>query len=126
MTGSSCCVIRITTPDLGAILGLRGESLSSEQKRYVAWFCDTFVRPPYPATAASVINAHFRMWGHQFLYDEATLTEVLRRAGFGSIERRRLGDSKHTALRNLENTGRYPEGLLDFESMALEATKPCE
>jgi hypothetical protein len=44
-------------------------------------------------------------------------------AGFSSVKRRRLGDSDNPDLRNLENQQRYPEGLLDFESIALEARK---
>lgn len=116
-------VIRVTTPDLAAIIGLCTGQQSNSQMRYLSWFCETFLPPEHPRTAVSAINAHFRMWGHQFLYDEWTLAEALRMAGFKSVTRRRLGESPYAALQGLENVDRYPEGLLDFESVALEASK---
>ena len=85
------------------------------------WFDGVFGMKFHTSVAA--INAHFRLWGHQFLYDEDTLAVGLRNAGFGSVQRVTLGESRHPALRGLENTKRYPDGLLDFESLALEATK---
>lgn len=116
-------VIRVTTPDFAAIIGLYGSAPSETQRRYLDWFSETFLPDIQPRTATAVINAHFRLWGHQFLYDEWTLAEALRMAGFKSVVRRRLGDSDHPALQNLENASRYPEGLLDFESVALEACR---
>jgi len=51
------------------------------------------------------------------------LAGALRAVGFGQVLRKRLGESDHAVLRNAENQDRYPEGLLDYESIALEATK---
>jgi predicted SAM-dependent methyltransferase len=116
-------VIRVTTPNLVAITGLCSDPLSEVQRKYLSWFCQTFIKEECPSKAASAINAFFRMWGHQFIYDELTLSEALCAAGFHSVRRHPLGNSDHPALRNLENTQRYPEGLLDFESVALEARK---
>lgn len=116
-------VIRVTTPDLATVAGLYGRSLSETQERYLTWFAETFLPNTQPRSAAAAINAHFRMWGHQFLYDEHTLSDSLRAAGFRSVVRTRLGESAHAPLRGIENVDRYPPGLLDFESVALEATK---
>ena len=117
-------VIRVTTPNLAAIAGLCGDNLSPVQREYLAWFCKTFITEPCQSqAAATTINAFFRLWGHQFIYDEVTLTGALRVAGFHSISRVRLRESAHPDLRNLENTERYPDGLLEFESVALEAHK---
>jgi predicted SAM-dependent methyltransferase len=115
-------IIRVTTPDLRAILGLyRGGS--EAQQKYLAWFCQTFIPNESAPTATFAINAFFRLWGHQFIYDESTLTRALQNAGFKSVKRRRLGESDDPELRKLENVDRYPEGMLDLESVALEATK---
>ena len=116
-------IIRVTTPDLAVITGLYGEKLSSLQEDYLTWFCQTFLPGEHPSKAASAINAFFRMWGHQHIYDDKTLGESLRTAGFHSVRRYRLGESGHPTLRNLENTQRYPDHFLDFESMALEAVR---
>ena len=48
------------------------------------------------------LNGAFRAWGHQFLYNERTLTATLQEAGFASIVRREYGESAHDALRGLE------------------------
>ena len=116
-------VIRVATPDFAAIVGLYREDLSDIQRRYLSWFSETFLPRNHRCSAVSSINAHFRLWGHQFIYDEETLGNALCAAGFTSVQRRRLGESEHAALKDLEHTQRYPEGLLDFESMALEAYK---
>jgi hypothetical protein len=44
-------------------------------------------------------------------------------AGFRAVQRHNLGDSSHLALQNLENEQRYPKGMLNFESLALEGLK---
>lgn len=116
-------VIRIVTPDLAAIVGLYGSELRVDQQEYLLWFCRTLVPPEFPDNAASAINAMFRQWGHQFIYDEQTLMHSMRAAGFRSIERCVLGQSCHLDLQNLENQERYPKGLLNFESVALEGLK---
>lgn len=114
--------IRVITPDLSAILGLHSRELSAEQERYMQWFCQTFV-PDRPPSASSAINAMFRFWGHQFIYDEQTLTSAMRSAGFNSITRYPISRSGHPEFENLVNEQRYPEGLLNYESVTLEGIK---
>lgn len=116
-------VIRVVTPDLAAVVGLYDEKLCPDQERYLSWFCRTFVPKECPSNAASVINVMFRQWGHQFIYDEETLRSSMHTAGFRSIERWPLGESRHPELQNIENQQRYPDGLLNFESVALEGVK---
>ncbi len=56
-----------------------------------------------------LLNASFRAWGHQFLYNEATLTALLRHAGFANVEPAEYGESAHPELRNLETHERSPD-----------------
>jgi len=58
------------------------------------------------------MNKAFRGWGHQFLYNEQTLTECLRDAGFETIEAQRYGESRHDALRGIERHEKYPDAHL--------------
>ena len=116
-------VIRVVTPDLAAIIGLYNGQLREDQKKYLLWFCETFVPEDRPANAASVINVMFRDWGHQFIYDERTLADAMVKAGFHSITRCVVGRSDHPDLNNIGNEQRYPEGLLNFESITLEGRK---
>lgn len=62
------------------------------------------------------LNRAFRAWGHQFLYNEATLTAVLNDAGFANVVRREYRHSDHAALRDLERHERSPDvdGLADI------------
>lgn len=116
-------MIRIVTPDLASLIKLNQPSLNESQKEYLSFFYREFIGDDQPATPVGVLNAQFRMWGHQFLYDEATLRDLLADAGFSTIKRWPVGVSANSALENLENSGRYPSTLLDFESVALEAQK---
>jgi predicted SAM-dependent methyltransferase len=116
-------LIRIVTPDLKALLGLYDAKPGGLAKRYQDFFHQAFADAGYPRTATGVINAQFRLWGHQFIYDEATLIETMAAAGFKDIVRKPLGQSDHMALTGLENQSRYPEDLLNFESIALEGRK---
>ena len=116
-------VIRVVTPDLASIAALYSSTLSDAQKEYLSWFCAACLPQGRPHTVASAMNAQFRFWGHQFVYDEETLATALLTAGFTSITRKRLGQSNHPELAHLENVQRYPEGFLDIESVALEASK---
>jgi predicted SAM-dependent methyltransferase len=55
------------------------------------------------------LNRGFRGWGHQFLYNFATLEATLREAGFGSVKQAEYGESAHAELRNLERHEKYPD-----------------
>ena len=116
-------VLRVVTPDLAAIVSLYAGDRTSVQQKYLTWFYDAFLPPEHPRTPTMAVNAMFRLWGHQFLYDEAALTGAMRAAGFRDIARQELGKSRHVELQGLEHTGRYPDDLLAFESVALEGRK---
>ncbi len=45
-------------------------------------------------------------------------------AGFADIDEKRINDSNHPILCNLEDVGRLPQGFLEAESMIFEARKP--
>ena len=62
-----------------------------------------------------------RNWGHQFVYDETTLTTSLLITGFYRIKRTPLNVSDDPELQNLEHAERLPPGLLELETMTLEA-----
>lgn len=114
--------IRVITPNLATVVGLYAHELCAAQKAYIEWMSQTFIRDS-PASPVSVINTMFHEWGHQFLYDEKTLADSMHAAGFHSVRRCRLGESSFLDLHKMENEQRYPEGLLNFESIALEAIK---
>jgi predicted SAM-dependent methyltransferase len=117
-------VIRVVTPDLDSVLAIHHSNPSSRSAEYLNWMASTFVPDAPKPSSTFVINAMFRLWGHQFLYDSVTLQELLATAGFVNIKRCRIDESERPILRNISNAIRYPSGLLDYESLCLEATRP--
>jgi predicted SAM-dependent methyltransferase len=116
--------VRISTPDLAFLLALFGRPLTGIQQQYVDWSIRTFIRHAPRTAPVFVLNNFVRDWGHQFIYDEQTLRQSLEAAGFVDVVRCGLNDSRHAALRNLENESRMPPGFLRLETMTFEGTKP--
>jgi predicted SAM-dependent methyltransferase len=115
-------VFRIATPDLQAIARLVLPPLDPAALRYVQAFNRVFGRPD--DSAAVVANRALRWWGHQFVYDETTLRDLLERAGFATIERKAVGQSFHAMLQDLEGHGDViGQEMNRYETMVLEATK---
>ena len=115
--------IRITTPNLTTLARLCADDHTDIEASYLDWFYRTFLHGGWPHTPAGALSAFFSFWGHKFIYDEKTLTNAMHAAGFKSIKRYKLTESDEPNLRSLENCARYPEGLLEFESIALEGEK---
>ena len=116
-------VVRIATPSVGFLMGLFSADRTELEDRYVEWATRLFV-PGAPAPMPSfVFNNFVRAWGHEFIYDRATLRLALSEAGFTNIKECRVCESEHEALRNLENIHRMADGFLALESMILEATR---
>jgi len=59
--------------------------------------------------ACFYLNRAFHGWGHQFLYNERTLTATLRDAGFANVKRVAYGESEHPELRGLERHEKSPD-----------------
>ena len=117
--------VRFATPDFAFLKGLHNSEKSDLQKAYLSWSLENWVKSgPVPHPEMFVINNFVRSWGHQFIYDEATLTDAIRQAGFTGIQRCALNASEDAALSSLENESRMPAGFLKLESLVLEAAKP--
>lgn len=112
--------IRLTTPNLNFLFELYANSEIS--KKYIKFASDEFIKSGY-YSEAMVINNFMRAWGHQFIYDERTLTRILESNGFRNVESFQIGVSNFTNLSKLEKPERLPESFLQLESMTLEAVK---
>jgi predicted SAM-dependent methyltransferase len=112
--------IRISTPDLRFLIDL----YNHPHDDYIRWATSNFISWAPSLDRAFVINNFVRDWGHQFIYDEPTLSAALRTAGFVNIVRQKLQESNIEPLRGLENGTKMPSDFLSVETMTLEATKP--
>jgi len=124
--------IRIATPNLEQIVGLRTPTPSAAQRQYVSWAIanhgsgaletdmrDNLYRPSY------VINNFFWEFGHYFVYDLETLVATLRASGFLDAVACTPGDSAVPELSGLESHGALiGEEYNRFETMVVEARKP--
>lgn len=86
-------MIRLSTPALEWVLSTHMNLAEPDSKTRVA---QTFA-----------INKAFHGWGHQFLYSQEVLTELLENLGWTNIRYCKYGESQHVALRNLERHGKY-------------------
>jgi predicted SAM-dependent methyltransferase len=120
--------MRIATPDLDVFVRLYGTSPTPDQSRFLSeyvrfnstvWSTDlSHVKNNKPVF---VLNHNFRAWGHQFIYDFATLSEAMKQAGFANIERQFPQRSNDFHLCKLE----FRKDIVGiFDALIIEATKP--
>lgn len=119
--------LRIATPSLETLLHLYTTTRNDQQQRYIRFITDTFLQGRgYYYNPVFVINNAFRNWGHQFLYDQATLKNAMEEAGFVGITVERPGESADEHLRSIERHGHFigHEDMNIFETMVLEGKRP--
>ena len=85
-------VFRVSTPDLRWLIA-QYQSGKLDEWTDVGWL---------PQTPCMMFNEGMRLWGHQFLYDLAELTAVLRQAGFANVSQVEYAKSSHPELIGLE------------------------
>jgi predicted SAM-dependent methyltransferase len=119
--------IRIATPDLVQLVRMYDDRDDPDpsQAHYIDWIARTFIGRDR-ARAIFVLNNAFRAWGHQFLFDEETLTAAILGAGFVHVCRRAVGESDDPHLRDLESHGSLManDAANEFETFVLEAERP--
>jgi predicted SAM-dependent methyltransferase len=119
--------IRVVTPDLEALLGLLKEPLTDVQEKYIRWMVDTHTDLPGTYNPAVVINTAIRAWGHQFIYDAATLQSAMEQAGFVNVRRFCPEETNEEHFRGVEVHGLeiQSKDLARYEAFAMEGSRPC-
>lgn len=145
--------VRIATPDMRKIVRLYGAEKSEAEKAYLEWSATEILglyspeksmlqqrRPEwaidhrhverfYPEanedSASFVVNNFFRGFGHQFLYDEQSLSAILLEAGFVDLLFCAPGESNDPILTGIERHGsRIGDLMNSVETMVVEARRP--
>lgn len=85
-------VLRISTPDLRWLVA---QYISGNLKEWenVYWV---------PKSPCELLNEGMRLWGHQYVYDQEDLIQVLKEAGFSKITLVKYHESLYTDLKGLE------------------------
>jgi len=119
--------IRIATPDLKVFLDLFSENKSDDQDQYMEWILKNWLNRQGVNEKNPVFNINLVMhaWGHEFIYDDKTLIESLRRTGFRDSLSYKSGDSDDLNLKELESHGEFIGNVAmnRFETLVIEATK---
>lgn len=116
------CCVRLGTPDLKKLINVylrKNEHVSTED----AMARHQNIHSDEAITRGHFLNDLFRMWGHQFIYDEETLKYELEAAGFIDVETVKFGQSKQDCLNGLERHA-DAEWMKDGLSIFVEARKP--
>jgi predicted SAM-dependent methyltransferase len=117
--------IRIATPDLQFLIDLyTAPVLNQVQQSYVVSVHQRYFPELKSLRKSAVINNLMHNYGHQFIYDEAILTDLLGDAGFGNVRRVASGQSDDPHLCEIEHHGSLiKEEFNILQTMVLEATR---
>ena len=119
--------LRIVSPNLAKFVQLLRENPDADAKRFMAAKCDSMAGAETPVTGAYIFNRQVRDWGHQFLYDPATLRKSFELAGFRQITEYRVDEKTDPVFRQVEirtrNEGSDLWLINSWESMAFEAVR---
>jgi predicted SAM-dependent methyltransferase len=117
--------IRLVTPDLQIMASLATPTPTPAQREYIDWIIGRTMPEVDANRGVFVVNNAFRAWGHQFLYDAATLKRTLERTGFADCREFKPGESDDPNLRGIESHGQAVgnEAMNRYESLVIEARK---
>ena len=93
-------IIRISTPDLHALTSNYAEQTdlnSSLVELMISKGNDT-----HGDHASASVNVWFYSWGHKFIFDELTLTDLMKASGFSKITRFEVGKRDRPELSDIE------------------------
>ncbi|HEV8720780.1 MAG TPA: methyltransferase domain-containing protein [Candidatus Binatia bacterium] len=119
--------LRVVTPNLTKFVQLLIGNPDADAQRFIAAKLRLTGWPESPVTGAYIFNRQVRDWGHQFLYDPATLRKSLELAGFKQIVEYRVDEKTDPLFREVEfrtrNEGSDLWLVNRWESIAVEAVR---
>ncbi len=119
--------LRVVSPNLAKFVQLLRENPDADAKRFMQAKMRFHGWPESPVTGAYIFNRQVRDWGHQFLYDPATLRKSFELAGFKQITEYRVDEKTDPVFRQVEirtrNEGSDLWVINSWESMAFEAVR---
>lgn len=120
-------LFRLIVPDLEARARKYLERLAGGDAEANSWFIRNagLGAERRSGGAAARLRAAFGNSAHLWMWDEQSLTAVLRQTGFINIRRCRFNDCADPAFRAVEDAGRFCDLAEDIEECAMEARKPA-
>jgi predicted SAM-dependent methyltransferase len=119
--------VRIVTPDLARLNQLLAGAQDADAERYLSAKLHLHQWQRNPVAGAYVLNMEHQSFGHQFLYDAATLRKSFELAGFTRVSEHRVSEKTDPVFQEAERRTRAPGSELwivnDWEAMAVEAER---
>lgn len=117
--------MRVATPDLLQFIALFDKNPSEDARAYIQGKLLWHDWPKEPSSPAIILNLQMSSWGHKFMYDHATLTSGLTRAGFRNPQTFDENISNDEHLRDLEERDSgVNQRWSAYETMSVEVEKP--
>lgn len=119
-------VIRHTTPNLPLLFDVyKDRNTKVAQSDAIARLVQLHTKKKVPITPAEFLNAYFRWWGHQFIYDFETLALVCDEVGFIGIKEEKFHESR---IANMSGKERHfdSDWMKDGYQLTIEAEKKDE
>jgi predicted SAM-dependent methyltransferase len=120
--------IRLVTPDLVQLTRLLTEPEDPVVQQYSAAVAKVCNQPRFESAVMNTVrtfNIAVRDWGHEFMYDFATLKALLEAVGFRDVQRFPVNESADPGLKGIErhqlSVGDF---INNFEGLVVEAAKP--
>jgi len=88
-------VIRVATPDVDFVIDRYNGNWKDQD--WLSWPEYQFIE-----TRGQMLNISFRWWGHQYVYNEEDLVNLLHKTGFNNLVRCAMNESAHLELSGLE------------------------
>lgn len=114
-------VLRISTPSLEKLISLYLEQGQIPHSELIQHHQDYHHQPT--ENICGWFNDHVRLWGHQFIFDQITLLELLKKSGFSRIQEVKYGESQYPELQNVETHDEGVEWMQWAYVMLFEACK---
>jgi len=119
--------VRTVTPNLRKFMELVEGGNGPDERQFIEAKLRIHRWPTTPIPTVYIFNGEAHEWGHQFLYDPASLRKTLELAGFQQINEYPVSEKTDPVFREAERRARDPGSDLwlvnNFEAMAFEATR---
>jgi predicted SAM-dependent methyltransferase len=119
--------IRIMTPNLTKFIQLLGTAPDAEAQRFIDAKFRLGGVPINAVPATYLLNRQMREWGHQFVYDPATLQKSLELVGFKQITQYEVTRKTDPVFQEVEFRTHHSNPDLtiinNWEAMAFEAVR---
>ena len=122
-------VFRISLPTLNFLSRLWTAQDDEDIRDYIDWSLKRHDKSGCAETIKGskvcfVINNFYRMWGHEMIYDEETIIEMLKNAGFSEVKKVPNNDSEYPELKTVNGHGKdIGEKYNEIETTTFEAKK---